>query len=378
MHLLHQPPQTGSSEEKRICEKVINGQRIHSEEGVFLFANSDLDLLKYLANFVRERKHGQKTFFNRNFHLEPTNLCIYDCKFCSYSRELKSADESWFMSEDEIIAAVEKYRDQPVTEVHIVGGVHPKMDIKFFGRAIQRIKSTFPGLHVKAFTAVELFYMFKLAKMSVREGLSYLKGCGLDSLPGGGAEIFAEDIRAQICQDKCTAQEWLIIHETAHQLGIPSNCTMLYSHIETFDHRIDHMQRLRDLQDRTKGFNTFIPLKFRNKNNQMSDVNEGTREDDLRNYAVSRIFFDNIEHIKAYWPMIGRSLAQESLAYGVDDLDGTIDDSTKIYTMAGAEEQHPSLSTDQLVELIRQAGRCPIERDTLYRTIKDYGSEQLS
>jgi aminodeoxyfutalosine synthase len=228
---------------------------------------------------------------------------------------------------------------------------------------------------VKAFTAVELDYMCRKAKVSYEEGLSILKAHGQNSLPGGGAEIFDEAIREEICADKCTAAEWLEIHETAHKLGMPSNATMLYGHIENFAHRIDHMERLRQLQDRTGGFNTFIPLKFRNQGNQMSHLPEVSRIEDLRNYAVSRIYMDNFSHVKAYWPMIGRTTAQMALNFGVDDIDGTIDDTTKIYSMAGSEEQTPVLTTEQLVRLIKEAGRRPIERDTVYNVVKDYSNE---
>ena len=216
------------------------------------------------------------------------------------------------------------------------------------------------------------------SKSEYEEGLKILKDHGQNSLPGGGAEIFDETIRKEICEDKCTSAQWLEIHETAHKLGMPSNATMLYGHVEKFEHRIDHMNRLRDLQDKTKGFNTFIPLKFRNGGNQMSHIAESTVIEDLRNYAVSRIFMDNFGHVKAYWPMIGRTTAQLSLAFGVDDIDGTIDDTTKIYTMAGSEEQSPALSTQQLVELIKQVGRTPIERDTLYNVITDYSNYDFS
>jgi aminodeoxyfutalosine synthase len=272
---------------------------------------------------------------------------------------------------------VKAYDGKPITEVHIVGGVHPKMDLYFFGDLLQKIKNHRPDLHIKAFTAVELYYMFKKAKMSVAEGLSFLKEKGLDSLPGGGAEIFDEKTRIEIAGDKCSSDEWLLIHQTAHQLGIPSNCTMLYGHVETYEHRVDHMRRLRELQDQTKGFNTFIPLKFRNKENQMDHVPEVSAIEDLKNYAVSRIYLDNFPHVKAYWPMIGRDLATLSLSFGVDDIDGTIDDSTKIYSMAGAEEQSPALATEQLVYLIKSAKRIPIERDTLYNVVKDYSKEPV-
>lgn len=366
---------SGSEILNNIERKVTSGERIDAEEGEYLYREADLADLARLASLVRTRLHGEAVFFNRNFHLEPTNHCIYDCKFCSYSRALKDTTEnSWLMSEDDILEMVRRYDDEPVTEVHIVGGVHPRLDLAFFGEAIRKIKLHRPELHVKAFTPVELYYMFKKAKVSNEEGLRFLKSCGLNSLPGGGAEIFDEAVRKEICADKCSSADWLAIHEQAHRLGIPSNATMLYGHLESYAHRIDHMNRLRELQDRTRGFNTFIPLKFRNKNNQMSHLPEVSREEDLRNYAVARIFLDNIPHLKAYWPMIGRDAAQASLAYGVDDLDGTIDDTTKIYSMAGSEEINPSLSTNELVELIKSVGRDPIERDTLYRVLQRFDS----
>ncbi|MFT7113295.1 MAG: aminodeoxyfutalosine synthase [Candidatus Azotimanducaceae bacterium] len=358
-----------------LCEvsrKVKEGERITPDEGLYLYQHGELQFLGILANYVRESKNGNYVYFNRNFHVEPTNICVFDCKFCAYSRLLKQKNEGWELSEDEIIAKLNEYDGKPITEVHIVGGVHPKMGLMYFANLIKRIKSIRPELHVKAFTAVELEYMCRKAKVSYKEGLQILKDHGQGSLPGGGAEIFDEAVRKEICDDKCSSAEWLEIHETAHSIGMPSNATMLYGHIENFEHRIDHMERLRTLQDKTDGFNTFIPLKYRNGNNQMSDVNEVSTIEDLRNYAISRIYMDNFNHIKAYWPMIGRETAQLSLNYGVDDVDGTIDDSTKIYSMAGAEEQNPALSTEQLVTLIKEVGRHPIERDTVYNTITDY------
>ncbi len=361
---------------KDIGNKVLHAERISTEEGVVLYEQGPLNFLGVLANFVREKKNGNLTCFNRNFHIEPTNICVFDCKFCSYSRLLKQKEQGWEMSKEQILNIVKSYEGQPVTEVHIVGGVHPKMGLDYFAGIIRDIKAIRPDLHVKAFTAVELEYMIRKAGLSVREGLEVLKQAGQDSLPGGGAEIFDEGIRAEICGDKCTSEQWLAIHRTAHELGMPSNATMLYGHVEKYEHRIDHMNRLRSLQDQTGGFNTFIPLKFRNKDNQMSHLAEVSVIEDLKNYAVSRIFMDNFAHIKAYWPMIGRNTAQLSLSYGVDDVDGTIDDSTKIYTMAGSEEQSPKLSTEQLVELIEQAGREAVERDTLYRVIRNYSREK--
>lgn len=357
---------------EKISEKVYHSERITPEEGLYLYEHAELGFLGHLAGVVRSRKNQDYVYFNRNFHIEPTNVCVFDCKFCSYSRLYKHKEEGWELNEEQIIDIVRRYEGQPVTEVHIVGGVHPKMGIEFFAGILKKIKALRPDLHIKGFTAVELDYMFRKAKMNEEEGLKYLKAAGLDSLPGGGAEIFAENVREKIAADKCSSEKWLEIHETAHRLGIPSNATMLYGHIETYADRIDHMERLRAVQDRTKGFNTFIPLKFRNKDNQMSDVPEVSVVEDLRNYAISRIYMDNFNHLKAYWPMIGRNVAQLSINFGVDDIDGTIDDSTKIYSMAGSEEQNPALTTSQLVELIRQAGKVPVERDTLYNIIREY------
>ena len=357
---------------KKIAKKVFSKERITVEEGVSLFEHGELGFLGSLANHIRTERHGDFTYFNRNFHVEPTNICVFDCKFCSYSRLLKERQEGWELSADDIFSKVKEYDGKPVTEVHIVGGVHPKMGLMYFAELIKRIKNHRPDLHVKAFTAVELEYMCRKAKVTSEEGLRILKEHGQDSLPGGGAEIFDETIRAKICNDKCSSEEWLSIHEAAHKTGMPSNATMLYGHYESYAHRIDHMNRLRELQDKTGGFNTFIPLKFRNGNNQMSDVPEVSTLEDLKTYAVSRIFLDNFNHIKAYWPMIGRNTAQMSLNFGVNDIDGTIDDSTKIYSMAGAEEQNPNLSTEELCKLIENIGRHPIERGTLYNVINDY------
>jgi aminodeoxyfutalosine synthase len=363
---------------RSIGEKVMNRERILNEEGLILFEKASLSFSGALANFVRESLHGNKTYFNRNFHIEPTNVCVFSCAFCSYSRLYAHRDEGWELSIEQMMDLVKKYDGKPVTEVHIVGGVHPKMNLYFFVELLQKIKAHRPDLHVKGFTAVELDYMFRKAKLSVAEGMKILHEAGLDSLPGGGAEIFDEEIRKQICEDKVDAAGWLDIHRHAHLLGMHSNATMLYGHIENYAHRVDHMDRLRKLQDETGGFNTFIPLKFRNKGNDMSHVAESSVVEDMKLYAVSRLFMDNFPHIKAYWPMLGRQSAQLTLSFGVNDLDGTIDDSTKIYSMAGSEEQHPSLSTTELVALIKQVKREPVERDTLYREIRNYKDMDLA
>jgi aminodeoxyfutalosine synthase len=355
-----------------IQEKVYNDERITDKEGLLLFQKGSLPFLGSLANYIREKKHGDITYFNRNFHIEPTNVCIFTCNFCSYSRLYAHREEGWELSAEQMLHMVKKYDGQPVTEVHIVGGVHPKMNLEFFAEVLRQIKKHRPALHIKGFTAVELDYMFRKAKMTNEEGLTYLKNAGLDSLPGGGAEIFDEQVREKICADKVNSDGWLKIHEAAHKLGMHSNATMLYGHIENYAHRIDHMSRLRDLQDKTGGFNTFIPLKFRNKDNDMNNITESSIVEDMKMYAVARIYMDNFPHLKAYWPMLGRQNAQLSLSFGVNDIDGTIDDTTKIYSMAGAEEQNPSMTTEELVALIKQVKRRPVERGTLYNVIKDY------
>jgi aminodeoxyfutalosine synthase len=360
----------------KIAEKVACKERISDDEALFLFEKASLGLSATLANYIREKKHGDKTYFNRNFHIEPTNVCVFACKFCSYSRLYAHREEGWVLSKEQMLDIVKSYDGKPITEVHIVGGVHPKLNLDFFCDLIAGIKAHRPALHVKGFTAVELDYMFRKAKLSVREGMKKLHDAGLQSMPGGGAEIFAPEIRKEICHDKVDAEGWLKIHEEAHLLGMHTNATMLYGHIENYSHRIDHMSRLRNLQDKTHGFNTFIPLKFRNKNNDMSNVPESSIVEDMKMYAVARIYLDNFPHLKAYWPMLGRQNAQMSLSFGVDDIDGTIDDSTKIYSMAGSEEQTPKMSTDELVMLISQAGREAVERDTLYNEIKSFATKK--
>lgn len=360
------------SDLKAIAKKVANQERITFDEGVLLYEKAELSYLGVLANYIREQRHGNKTYFNRNFHIEPTNLCVYDCKFCSYSRLIKQKEEGWAYTMEEMMDIVQQYDEQPVTEVHIVGGVLPQYDLDFYANLFRNIKKHRPELHVKALTPVEYHYIFKKAKIDYAEGMKRMKEAGLESIPGGGAEIFHPEIREQIAKDKCTGEQWLAIHEEWHKLGMRSNATMLYGHIESFWHRVDHMEQLRQLQDRTGGFQTFIPLKFRNQDNQMSNVPEVSVIEDLRNYAIARIYLDNFDHIKSYWAMIGRNTAQLSLAFGVDDIDGTIDDTTKIYSMAGSEEQNPAMSTKELVDLIKQVGRHPIERDTLYKVIQDY------
>ena len=311
-------------------------------------------------------------FFNKNFHIEPTNICRFSCKFCSYRRSAGDPD-SWDYNIDEMLGQVKAQLHKKVTEVHIVGGAYPNRHIDPTLRLIENIRAMAPELHIKAYSAVELDYMFKISNIDAKTGLTMLKKAGLSSLPGGGAEIFNPAIRNIICPEKTDAQRWLEIHETAHNLDIPSNATMLYGHIESAGDRIDHMAKLRSLQDKTGGFNCFIPLKYRRKNNPLGITTpEVNTIDDLRMFAVSRIFMDNIRHLKAYWPMLGKDNSVLALSFGVDDLDGTIDDTTKIYSMAGVKEPNVSMSTTQMISLIKQSGYTPAERDSLYNILQTY------
>ena len=365
--MVQQDPQLQAIE-----QKVFQGLRISDQECLYLYEYAPLAYLGKLANEIREKKHGDKTYFNRNFHLEPTNVCLYTCTFCSYSRRIKKRTDGWEYTLDECMDQVKKYDGHPVTEIHIVGGVLPQYDTQFYINLFKSIKAHRPDLHIKALTPVEYHYMFKKDKISYEDGMKMMKEAGLDSLPGGGAEIFAPEIRDQIAGGKCSGDEWLEIHKISHRLGMRSNATMLYGHIEYYEHRVDHLSKLRGLQDETSGFQTFIPLKFRNQNNELSHLPEVSVIEDLKNYAIGRIYLDNFDHVKAYWPMIGRETTQMALAFGVNDVDGTIDDTTKIYSMAGSEEQTPALTTQQLVSLIKSVGRHPIERDTLYGIVKDF------
>lgn len=352
-----------------IAEKVMSNERINAADGITLFEEGNLPFLSLLAESVSQKFSQNRVFFNRNFHIEPTNICVNHCAFCSYRRK-KTEAGCWESSIEEIVQKVASYKNSGATEVHIVGGVHPDRDVYFYSDLLNAIRETDRSLHIKAFTAVEIDAMCGQAGLTIENGLKLLKESGLGSMPGGGAEIFDEKIRQKICPDKTGSTDWLRIHKIAHELSIPTNATMLYGLIENYGHRIDHLERLRNLQDETNGFNCFIPLKFKHYNNLFSHIKETTTVEDLKNYAISRIFLDNVPHLKAYWPMMGKQVAQISLTFGVDDLDGTIDDSTKIYSMAGSAEKNPSASTEELITLIKGAGKIPAERDTVYNIIK--------
>jgi aminodeoxyfutalosine synthase len=350
----------------RIADKVFNHQRLLPEEGLLLYEKAEPGFLSMLAEYVRNRKNGNKVFYIRNFHIEPTNICVNRCRFCSYSHHF--SPKQWDLAVEEMLQTV-RSQDATVREVHITGAVHPDKDIFYYGKFFGMIRKLRPDLHIKALSAVEMDYIVKKAGMTHEQGLKFLKSCGLDSIPGGGAEILDDGIREKICPTKASSSDWLKIHEAAHREGLSSNATMLYGHIETYRHRIKHLQLLRELQDRTGGFNAFIPLKFRNSNNELSSIRETTVVEDMRNYAISRIYLDNFPHIKGYWPMIGKQMAQLSLSFGVDDLDGTINDSTQIYSLAGSGEQNPEMTVSEMKALILQAKRVPVKRDSLYREV---------
>lgn len=361
-----------SEDFKAIANKIIELQRISKEECLILYKCNDLPLLGILANFINREKNKNQVYFNRNFHIEPSNICRYSCKFCSYRKE---ASLGYTLSKEEILNEVSNHYKDGITEVHIVGSAHPDRNLEFYEDLLYCIRKEYPRLHIKAFSAIELFSIFELSKVSITEGLTRLKNAGLQSIPGGGAEIFDETIRKQICNDKADAKFWLEIHKTAHQLGLSSNATMLYGHIESYENRIDHLDRLRSLQDETHGFNAFIPLKFLHVNNDMSSIEESTIVEDMKNFAVARIFLDNFQHIKSYWPMLGKEEASLALNFGADDMDGTIDDTTKIYTTAGSKEQSPMMNSEELIKIIHENNRVAVERDSKYNVIKIFPLE---
>lgn len=351
-----------------IAGKVLAGERISFAEAEELWSHAPLSLLASLASAVRRRKNGEVVYYNRNFHIEPTNVCVFNCRFCSYRRD-EGAPGSWNHSLEEVGQIVRSRLASGATEVHIVGGVHPDHDIFFYADMIRLVKSIMPQVSVKAFTAIELAYMIDKAGMGLREGLQFLKDAGMEAIPGGGAEIFDEVLRARICPSKGSASQWLALHAEAHRLGIRSNATMLYGHIETVKQRIDHLDRLRRLQDETGGFDAFIPLKFRRAGNPLGEgLSEAPVTEDMRTLAMSRIYLDNFQHIKAYWVMYGKDTAEMALGFGADDMDGTIEDSTRIYSMAGADQQ-PRLTVEDMKAMAAAAGLRAVERDTFYNEI---------
>jgi len=350
-----------------IRDKVLNGARLSFEEGVTLFRTSDILGVGWLANVVRERLHGDTTFFNVNRHINPTDVCTASCRLCAFGKKAKDP-RGYTMSLDQVWEVAGHGYSEAVSEFHIVGGLHPELTLDWYCEMLRGLKARYPQVHLKAFTMVEIAYLAKRAKMSIRDVLIKLRDAGMDSQPGGGAEVFSERVRRIICDHKIDGSEWLDVAKISHELGIKTNCTMLYGHIETEEDRVDHLVRLREVQDRTGGFQTYIPLAFHPDNTSLSHIPKTTGYDDLRNIAVARLMLDNIPHIKAYWVMMSEAVAQIALRFGADDLDGTVVEE-KIYHEAGAKTSQ-ALRRGELLRLIREAGREPQERDTLYRPVQ--------
>lgn len=359
--------QTVCPELKPIREKVEVGERLSVDDGLLLYQpESPLQEIGDLANLVRQRKNGNRAFYNINTHLNPTNICVYRCTFCAFRSDLREA-KGYVMSDEQVVARGAEAVENGCTEIHVVGGLHHQKGYEWYVNLVKILADAFPRLHVKAWTGVEINWFEFLTKKTVKEILQDLIDAGLGSMPGGGAEIFHPEVRSQICEHKSDAGKWIEIHRTAHQLGLKTNCTMLYGHIENAYHRIDHLVRLRELQDETGGFQTFIPLAFHPENTGLSHIKKPSSLMDLRTMAISRLMLDNIPHIKAYWIMLGIDVAQTALSYGADDLDGTVRHEL-IYHDAGATTPE-MLTVGDIRRLIEEAGRQPIERDTLYREI---------
>ncbi len=349
-----------------IYEKVSAGERLSYDDAVTMFRSGDILALGYMANLIRERKHGDVTYFNVNRHINPTDVCVASCRLCAFGKRAKDP-KAYTMSLEQVWEVAGKGYSEAVTEFHIVGGLHPELGIDWFCQMISGLKERYPAVHLKAFTMVEVAYLAKRAKISIRETLEKLKAAGVDSLPGGGAEIFSERVRRIICDHKIDGDEWLETARIAHQIGLRSNCTMLYGHLETPEDLSDHLVKLRTLQDETGGLVTYIPLAFHPDNTALSHLPKTSGFNDLKQIAISRLMLDNVPHIKAYWVMMTPSVAQIALRFGANDIDGTVVEE-KIYHDAGATtEQH--LRRKDLLRLIREAGREPVERDTQYRPV---------
>ncbi len=351
---------------KPIAEKVLAGERLSFDDGIMLYRSPDLLAVGWLANHVREKKHGNITYYNVNRHINPTNICVAHCKLCAFGRD-PDAPGAYNFALEEIYARAEQGAREGALEFHIVGGLHPDLPFEYFLDMMRGLKQRCPGVHLKAFTMVEVGYFARIARLSIKETLQKLKEAGVDSLPGGGAEIFHPRVRKIICDHKVSGQMWLNIARQAHEIGLRSNATMLYGHVETEEERVDHLVKLRELQDETHGFVAFIPLAFHPENTALAHIPKPTGYADLRNIAVSRMLLDNFEHIKAYWIMLTPSVAQIALRFGANDLDGTVVEE-KIYHDAGAKTSEFTPRAE-LERLIRAAGRVPVERDTLYHPV---------
>lgn len=353
-----------------ISAKINAGQRISNKDGLFLFDSNDLLAIGELARIVNERKNAQNVYFNVNRHINPTNICINRCAFCAFSRT-SGEEGAYTLSLDEICRRAVEAEKEGATEVHIVGGLHPDLTLEYYEKALHIIRKAAPKLHIKAFTAVEIEYFSRISDLSIEKVLERLIGAGLGSMPGGGAEILVEEVREKICPEKISGKRWLEIIRTAHLAGLKSNATMLYGHVEKVTDRIAHLEMLRNLQDETGGFQAFIPLAFQPENSDLKlDIKTTSGLDDLKTLAISRIFLDNFDHIKAYWIMLGEKIAQVSLSFGVNDLDGTVVEE-KIGHDAGAVTPQ-ALSKDGIIRLINRAGKIPVERDTLYHRLRTY------
>ncbi|MFZ5774554.1 MAG: aminofutalosine synthase MqnE [Thermodesulfobacteriota bacterium] len=351
-----------------ILDKITSGERLSFEDGVRLYKSPDLLAVGYLANLVRERQNNDRAYFIYNQHVNYSNICTNLCKFCAFGKE-KGADQAYEMSIEQVKEKIRERLAEPITEVHVVGGIHPDLPYSYYLEMLRGIKEVRPEIHIQGFTCVEIAHLAELAGKPVADTLRELVDAGLGSIPGGGAEVFSPRIRKLTCEKKLSGEGWLEVAKTAHRLGLKSNATMLYGHIETIEERVEHLSMLRDAQDETRGFLTFIPLAFHPKNTEMHDLSRTTGVDDLKNIAVARCFLDNFPHIKAYWVMIGPKLAQVALSFGADDLDGTVKEE-RITHMAGGETSGAMADTE-LIRLIREAGRKPVERDTLYNVIRE-------
>jgi aminodeoxyfutalosine synthase len=366
---MHQPQRMTTKEEmslKQIKEKAFSNKRLTRKDGIELFKSTDLLELGRMATHIAQKKNDNRVYFVRNMHINPTNICVNRCKFCAFSRS-KGESGAYEMSIDDILLKA-RGAEKGVREFHIVSGLHPDLPFEWYLDMLRALKKEFPKVHLKAFTAVEIDYLAKLSGLGVTDTLKKLRDAGLGSLPGGGAEIFNSAVRNTLCAEKISGDRWLEVIEAAHRIGLKSNATMLYGHIESYEHRVDHLLRLRDLQDRTGGFQAFIPLSFHSQNTEIKKSAYTTGFDDLKTLAVSRMLLDNFDHIKAYWVMLGEKIAQVSLNFGVDDLDGTVVEER--ITKAAGGTTDGSMTKEDIVYLIKQAGRTPVERDTVYNEIK--------
>ncbi len=363
---LRRPFATDDAALEPIADKVLRGERLSFDDGVALYRSPDILAIGWLANYVRERLHGDLTYFNVNRHINPTNVCVASCRLCAFGRK-KDAPGTYTMALEEAWATAASGYSEAVTEFHIVGGLHPDLPLEYFLDLVAGLKVRFPQVHIKAFTMVEIAFLAKRAKLSIRETIERMIAAGVDSMPGGGAEIFADRVRHIICDHKIDGSEWLETAELAHSLGLKSNATMLYGHVENEEDRIDHMVRLRAVQDRTRGFQTFIPLAFHPDNTALGHLPRTTGMADIKQIAIGRLMLDNFPHIKSYWQMVSAKMAQIALRFGADDIDGTVIEE-KIYHDAGATTPQ-GMRREELVRLITAAGRVPFERDTMYRAV---------